>query len=89
MTDKCSVCGRFVSFGCDEGVPYGGYGDYEPPPSQYFCGQCAKHRALRLADNGSAWEVWWVEPAYMGVAKSILRHRRKSTACGKEDRADG
>ena len=78
MTERCCECGRFVSFWDDQGVPYGGYNDYEPPPSQYFCKECARRCALRLADGGSVWEGWWVKPAYISVAKSIIRHRRKA-----------
>ena len=58
MTERCSYCGRFVSYDADSSTSFGTYLDCEPPDPDYYCDPCVEHlerRAVRTSDLPTNW----------------------------------
>ena len=78
LPPRCERCGRFCE-PVDQGVYYGGCEDIEPPDTSYFCARCAEQNmqeAITSPDTVIS-GCWWIKPAYVVVAKALLRHARK------------
>ena len=74
---RCCVCGRFVSYDADSGTMYGSSTSLEPPEDDYFCPRCAQKETDWYVSMGRILRCWWIKPACVRVASSILRHRRR------------
>jgi len=61
QTPKCCVCGRFCKV-ADSGVPFGSYGDLEPPEDDLFCNRCAELEYDRCVRYGRVIGGYWIKP---------------------------
>jgi hypothetical protein len=76
---KCCECGKFCN-PVDSGVMYGGAGALVPPDKDCFCNNCYQKK-LEIARYNPEQIIigcWWVKPNYVKIAKSVLRHKRKT-----------
>jgi len=79
----CCECGRFVSYtAADCGTMYGNSTRLEPPAADFFCKSCAAENIAKAVARGSTIDCWWIKPAWVRIAKSILRHRHKHRGIG-------
>lgn len=64
LTERCCICGRFVSWDADRSTSFGDTSMTDPPDPNYYCGPCAAEqeeeavRDRRLPDHWvvSQWE---------------------------------
>ena len=82
---KCVICGKFVSYGADYSVSFGGAGDSEPPDPEYYCPKCIEQQKEFYRKQGrvpcsyisSQWEVdlatelGYVREQYRWVKKEV------------------
>lgn len=75
---RCS-CGRFC-IPADRGTHYGAAPDLDEPEETFWCPRCASAELQYAITTPEKVIIacWWRKPYYVRVAKSILRHRRKT-----------
>lgn len=75
---RCSRCGRFISYAADSGIRYGSYGDLEPPDPQDFCQHCADELmdTAKTTPEKATSGGWWMKPTYVHEAEKLMRHKQ-------------
>jgi len=86
VKERCSICGRFVPWEADSGVPFGNSGDINEPEPKWFCARCAESQKQRILD-GDLWlaSIWYRRPHWVEEALML----RDDELFGNDGRMDG
>lgn len=52
MNPHCCICGRFCRWDTDYSVPFGTYGDIDPPDAEFYCPSCIKEQKTKHTEWG-------------------------------------
>lgn len=68
---RCCVCGKFVSYNADYGVPFGGSQDYEPPDPEFYCVSCIEEEKEYYREIGYVPTKWVPADWHYELAKEL------------------
>lgn len=67
---RCTCCGRFCR-PADEGTPFGGPQDMEPPDEEFWCAPCVEVEVAFYVR--AAWcPQYWLRPAWVDRVAKVL-----------------